>query len=381
MSRPESNGWTGGQYSLWRALMGSFVLGLSVWQLVGCEGDVATLVLSGTAIALSLACILGWWDGPAALVLATLVGVIVFRDRELPTAIWPLVAVLLLHGLAPPAPFGSVMARGRTDPDGGWTLPTWLYRFAWGVLLLAMVMAAFDPRIETTEPIAGLLSRAGLVATTVLAAGNRTRSWAWLLAGLTGLVLAAAGTVPWILLAPVPAWLLALDPAWIAAGRSRSSNSTDPVSSESKPDPVAWLFYDGHCGLCHRFVRIVLAEDRDPTALRLAPLGGKAFREVVEPSIAATLPESIVVVTTDSRVLARSAAVLELGRSLGGCWRLLAGVARLVPRPLRDLGYDVTACIRHRLFPRPTEACPLLPPALRERFDLRCDLPPDAAAE
>ncbi|MBQ18367.1 MAG: hypothetical protein CMJ65_14715 [Planctomycetaceae bacterium] len=373
MSRPESNGWTGGQYSLWRALMGSLVLGLSVWQLVGCKGDVATLVLSGTTIALSLVCILGWWDGPAALVLATLMGVLVFRDPELPTSAWPLVAILLLHGLAPPAPFGSVMARGRTDPDGGWTLPTWLYRCAWGVLLLAMVMAAFDPRIEASEPIIRLLSRAGLVATTVLAAGNRTRSWAWLLAGLTGLVLAAAGTLPWILLASVPAWLLALDPTWIAAGRSsRSPNATDPP---------AWLFYDGQCGLCHRFVRIVLAEDRDPTVLRLAPLAGKAFREVVEPSIAATLPESIVVVTPDSRVLTRSDAILGLGRSLGGWWRLLAGVARLVPRPLRDLAYDVIARIRHRLFTRPTKACPLLPPALRERFDLRCDPPPDAAAE
>lgn len=363
MRKRESNGWTGGQYSLWRGLLGLFVLGLSTWQLFDCGGDVVTLVLSSTAIALSLMCILGWWDGPAALVLATLVGIIVFRDRDLPTASWPLVATLLLHGLAPPAPFGSMMARGRTDPDGGWTLPGWLYRSAWGVLLMAMVMAAFDPRIESMRPIYGLLSRGGLVATTVLAAGHRTRMWAWVLAGLTGLVLATAGTVPWVVLTLVPAWLLALDPSWIAPGQPRSSNTTDP----------AWLFYDGHCGLCHRFVRIVLAEDRNPTSLRLAPLEGQAFGETIEPSVAAELPESIVVVTPESAVLVRSAAVLELGRLLGGCWRLLAGVARLVPRPVRDFGYDLIAGIRYRLFARPAAACPLLPPTLRERFDLRCD--------
>jgi predicted DCC family thiol-disulfide oxidoreductase YuxK len=83
------------------------------------------------------------------------------------------------------------------------------------------------------------------------------------------------------------------------------------------------------------------------------------------------LPDSIVVVTPDGQVLCRSAAVLEFARLLGGSWRLAAIAARLVPRPAADLAYRVIAAIRHRLFDRPSQSCPLLSPELRDRFDLR----------
>jgi predicted DCC family thiol-disulfide oxidoreductase YuxK len=56
---------------------------------------------------------------------------------------------------------------------------------------------------------------------------------------------------------------------------------------------------------------------------------------------------------------------------LGGAWGALAVVLRAVPRPVRDAGYDLVARVRHRLFARPPAACPLLPPALAARFDLR----------
>src|SRR5439155_1323839 len=71
----------------------------------------------------------------------------------------------------------------------------------------------------------------------------------------------------------------------------------------------------------------------------------------------------------DGARLARSAAVLHIAACLGGLWRALALVLRAVPAPLRDLGYDAVARVRLRLFARPTEACPLLPPHLRARFD------------
>jgi predicted DCC family thiol-disulfide oxidoreductase YuxK len=38
------------------------------------------------------------------------------------------------------------------------------------------------------------------------------------------------------------------------------------------------------------------------------------------------------------------------------------------PRRLRDIGYNAIARSRYRLFARPKEACPMLPPDLRSRF-------------
>jgi hypothetical protein len=37
---------------------------------------------------------------------------------------------------------------------------------------------------------------------------------------------------------------------------------------------------------------------------------------------------------------------------------------------LLDTGYDGIARIRHRIFAKPPDACPILPAPLRDRFDL-----------
>jgi predicted DCC family thiol-disulfide oxidoreductase YuxK len=56
-------------------------------------------------------------------------------------------------------------------------------------------------------------------------------------------------------------------------------------------------------------------------------------------------------------------------KRLGGPWRAVAVLVGAFPRPLRDRVYDVVARLRHRLFARPGDACPVTPPDLRARFD------------
>jgi len=365
MSGWRDNGWTGGQYSLWRVLLGLLVLALSIRQLANSGGDISTLALATTALVLSIPVLMGWFDGPAAALLATVTAGLVVLDSDLPTSLWPLVAALLLHALAPAAPFGSVIAGGRVDPDGGWRLPGGLYLGGWMVLLVATVLAAFDPAVDTSS-WTSLATRGGVVVATLLAATPRTRPLAWLLAGLTWVALILAGTPLWSLLGLIPAWFLAADPGWIPAGGYRNAN-------EDGSGGGAWLFYDGGCGLCHRCVRLLLAEDRREDPIQLAPLGGTAFTESIEAEVRERLPESIVVVTPGGGVLCRSAAVLELARLLGGWWRLVSTAFRPVPRPLIDVGYRLVAAIRFRIFGRTSGSCPLLPSELRERFDLRYD--------
>jgi predicted DCC family thiol-disulfide oxidoreductase YuxK len=132
--------------------------------------------------------------------------------------------------------------------------------------------------------------------------------------------------------------------------------------------PPELLFYDGDCGLCHRAVLFVLRHDGEGTRFRFAPLGGDAFEEKVTGPMARDLPDSIVILTNNGGLLTRSAATVHILRRIGGAWALLGALLWLVPRPLRDFGYDFVARIRHRLFTRPKDACPLIPPALRARF-------------
>jgi predicted DCC family thiol-disulfide oxidoreductase YuxK len=129
------------------------------------------------------------------------------------------------------------------------------------------------------------------------------------------------------------------------------------------------MFYDGHCGLCHRAVRFVLAEDRDGKLFRFAPLQGETYQRSVNAEQRKTLPDSVVVLTADGRLLVRSEALLHILRRLGGAWKFVAVVLGVVPRGLRDFVYDFVARVRFRVFGRREDLCPVMPAELRARFD------------
>lgn len=130
------------------------------------------------------------------------------------------------------------------------------------------------------------------------------------------------------------------------------------------------LFYDGHCGLCHRTVKFILAEDDDGSRFRFAPLDSDKFRDTIPESVREALPDSVVIWVPDRKeALTRSAAALHVMRRLGGYWRGLAAVGALIPESALDAGYDAIARLRKRIFPAPQEACPLIPKELRSRFD------------
>jgi predicted DCC family thiol-disulfide oxidoreductase YuxK len=143
------------------------------------------------------------------------------------------------------------------------------------------------------------------------------------------------------------------DPGWIAP-KAAGENVT--------------VFYDGHCGLCHGFVRFVLAEDRLGNEIAFSPLHGDRFAAAVPPDRRTGLPDSVVMQVDDGRLLTRSCAVLEIAQRLGGLWRVIAAVAGILPAKLRDSVYDLVAGIRRQIFGAPADACPLLPPELRGRF-------------
>ena len=138
--------------------------------------------------------------------------------------------------------------------------------------------------------------------------------------------------------------------------------------SSPAPNPELF-FYDGHCGLCHGAVKFVLKHDRSGKAFRFAPLQGETFAARVPVEKRAGLPDSVVVLTADGNLLIRSDAFLHVFRQLGGGWKLLAGVLRVVPRPIRDAVYDMVARVRYRVFGTRDDVCPIVPPDLRARFD------------
>ena len=127
------------------------------------------------------------------------------------------------------------------------------------------------------------------------------------------------------------------------------------------------LFYDGDCGLCHGAVLFVLKRDK-AALFRFAPLQGGTLAELVPPETRAALPDSLVLRQGDGSLRLRSSAVAAMLSHLGGAWPAIGFLLRVIPRFLRDFGYDCVAKVRHRLFRKPAGACPFVPPELRGRF-------------
>ena len=136
-------------------------------------------------------------------------------------------------------------------------------------------------------------------------------------------------------------------------------------------DEQTVVFFDGVCGLCDRFVRFLLEHDRSGR-IRFAPLQGELARTVLpRHGLNPDDLDSVVVISrwqhSSERALTRAAAVLYTLDVLGGWWRILARVAKVVPGPLANWLYDLVARFRYKVFGR-FEACPLPRPEWRERF-------------
>ena len=139
------------------------------------------------------------------------------------------------------------------------------------------------------------------------------------------------------------------------------------VSSEANPI----ILYDGVCGLCNRLVQFLLKRDKRGR-LRFASLQSDFAERVltrhgINPKDLDTLHVVVDYDRPQEQVLNRSDAVLRAGRELGMPWTLLAVMARIVPRAIRDQAYRFIARNRYRVFGK-YETCMLPDPNQRHRF-------------
>jgi predicted DCC family thiol-disulfide oxidoreductase YuxK len=349
---------------------------------------VVALLLAGTGLSGLFA--LGVRDRLGALILLYLGICLSATSSPISNSSMPLIGwILLAHAFIPSRPYGSWDARGRVDPGAGWRMPARIHTATWIVLAIgyaysgatklgnpswidgsALLQALSDPLSGRTllgelvfllPPSLISLATWSVLALEIsfvpLAILRRARPWLWLALLGVQLFLITLGHFADSSAGMLMLHFFAFDPAWV----------------KGKEGCAAMIFYDGGCGLCHRFVRFALAEDREGRHFRFAPLEGNVFATVRnESDRAETLDQidSIVLSLSDGNLFVRSAAMLGIGKRLGGLWRVAAITAGVLPLRWLDAGYDGIAKIRHRLFAAPPDACPILPPHLRARFDL-----------
>ncbi|QJE96735.1 thiol-disulfide oxidoreductase DCC family protein [Luteolibacter luteus] len=122
--------------------------------------------------------------------------------------------------------------------------------------------------------------------------------------------------------------------------------------------------FDGECLMCSRGVRFLAERDRHQR-LHFVPLQSSMGREMEQR--AGTEKLSTMIVKRGDQVLARSEGILSVLQALGGIWAVLARMARIFPRVLRDAVYDFIAARRHRWFGK-GDVCSLPSEALRQRL-------------
>ncbi|HET6681946.1 MAG TPA: DCC1-like thiol-disulfide oxidoreductase family protein [Gemmatimonadaceae bacterium] len=128
------------------------------------------------------------------------------------------------------------------------------------------------------------------------------------------------------------------------------------------------LLYDGVCALCNGAVRFVLGHERNGT-IRFASLDGAYARRLLQRHPALREVDSLIFVEPGSpreRVSVRSEAILRVSRCMGWPWRGAAWL-RILPRAVRDAGYDLVSRSRYRVFGKLRE-CPVPAPEWRARF-------------
>lgn len=127
------------------------------------------------------------------------------------------------------------------------------------------------------------------------------------------------------------------------------------------------LFLDGDCGLCHRLAHFLVPRLRSPGSLDFIPQDSDEARTVLSDLPTAYLGVDSVFLRRGGRFYARSGAALRALLYLGWPWRVLAWMLLLLPRPIRDVAYDLVARNRHRIFGR-KDSCELPRPRSPEEL-------------
>lgn len=135
------------------------------------------------------------------------------------------------------------------------------------------------------------------------------------------------------------------------------------------PNPI--ILYDGVCGFCNRTVQFILKRDIHDR-FRFATLQSELARNLLQKhGLNAENLESVYLVLNPGQptesVQVSSTASISIGRELGTFWRFAANLFSILPKALRDWGYNLFARHRYSIFGK-YDTCPLPKASDRHKF-------------
>lgn len=130
-------------------------------------------------------------------------------------------------------------------------------------------------------------------------------------------------------------------------------------------DPI--VLFDGVCNLCNGAVNVLLDLDKHKR-LKFASLQSEYAKKLIQSN---ALEEKIrgidsILFWDGKEIHIKSNAIIEICGELGGLWKILK-LSYIIPRPIRNILYDLIAKNRYRLFGK-RESCRMPTPELKERI-------------
>jgi len=125
------------------------------------------------------------------------------------------------------------------------------------------------------------------------------------------------------------------------------------------------VIFDGVCNLCARSVQFILRHESEPR-FQFSPVQSAAGARLLTAHGYSAANVATFVFLSEGKVYTRSTAALRIARHFKGPWQLLRALW-IVPRPLRDLLYDLVARNRYSWFGK-ADSCLMPTPELSARF-------------
>ena len=107
------------------------------------------------------------------------------------------------------------------------------------------------------------------------------------------------------------------------------------------------VFFDGYCGLCNRFVDVIMDLD-DKKSIRFSPLQGELSQRLNLVNNEKYF-RSVILLDLNKKVYFRSSAAIRIVYRLGGFWKFFI-VLLVIPTFIRDFFYEYVAVRRYKWF-------------------------------
>lgn len=124
------------------------------------------------------------------------------------------------------------------------------------------------------------------------------------------------------------------------------------------------ILFDGVCNFCSSSVNFIIKRDKNAT-FKFSSLQSETGQKLKNET---NLPEDTdsIVLIENGKSYVKSTAALRISKEMDGLWKFLY-VFIIIPKPLRDLAYNVLAKNRYKWFGQ-MDQCMVPSPEIRSRF-------------